>query len=506
MHSSLNGVTQALLDWRQNDAVQAKRLDNIARLFAALLVLTLVARGTAAATMPVVSTQPPVQAELARTCSISATVTARAGQPFRLPGGLLITEVPVRCGQQVAEGVPLVLFDAADVEQALARAKAELAQLKLSYQNGMKTVEADAWSVAQNQQKLDAAYAEAEKVRLQGEETVRAAEQAVTDAQAAYDDAIRQEEDAVPPDVVEEMPEPSSTPLPETEGPLAVAPETLPDPVQQALDALMATQAALEASRTEAANAYAAALAVAQSAEDGRNSALHSYEQQARSAAETTAANRAAAGITKTDIAAKEQQIAQLEAVKASGYAFRAPYAGTVTELDVAAGNVSPSVGGLLAPGSDGCTLTFSLTKEWAALAAVGTAVTARQGQQQADLPIAVLGPPDEDGTVQAALELETGGGWQPGTATVTVTAALGRYLNCLPPAAIHTDSAGSFVYIVEERDTVLGRRNVLARIPVTVEQTGDTLTAVSGALSGSDAVVISADRPLTAGAHVRLA
>ena len=149
---------RAFRKWCASDAEQARRLGDIARLFAGLLVLTLIARGTSAATMPLVTTQAPAAAQLTRTFQTSATVTASAGQPFLLPSGLLITAVPVREGQQVAEGTPLVYFDADELELALARAQAELAQLKLQYQRSMQAVEADPQAVEQSQEQVAAPW------------------------------------------------------------------------------------------------------------------------------------------------------------------------------------------------------------------------------------------------------------------------------------------------------------------------------------------------------------
>lgn len=72
----------------------------------------------------------------------------------------------------------------------------------------------------------------------------------------------------------------------------------------------------------------------------------------------------------------------------------------------------------------------------------------------------------------------------------------------CRPPP--QTDSSGMFVYLVEERATLLGIQNVLIRLPVTVEAQGDGMAAVSGSISGQ--VVTGADKPLSEGSWVRVA
>lgn len=508
------GVLQTLQKWRAGDAAQARRLGNIARLFAGLLVLTLIARGTSAATMPVVTTQAPAAAQLAKTFQGGATITASAGQPFLLPSGLLITAVPVREGQQVAEGTPLVYFDADELELTLARAKAELAQLKLQYQKGMQAVEADPQAVEQSQKQLQSAYDALEAARRQGEADVSAAAAALEQAnaglpplQAAYDAALETWSakwkeswpDTPLPDPLPGEPEKWQAFEAETNALLAAQ-----EDLGKAQAAAAAAEAALTAARTTAEASEKNALAAVQSAEDSRDTALHSYEDQKKNAEEATATNRAAAAITKTNITAQEQEIARLEAAKAAGCSYCAPYAGTLTGFALAPGNTSPGIGGLLAPASGSCDLVFDIPPEWAGHVTAGSMVTVTQGGRSAEVAIEMLDPPDESGAVQARLALAPGDGWQPGSANVSMRVELGRYAACLPPAALHGDSNGSFVYLVEERDTVLGRENVLVRVPVTVVQTSDGLTAVSGALGGGDAVVVGADRPLTAGARVR--
>ena len=94
---------------------------------------------------------------------------------------------------------------------------------------------------------------------------------------------------------------------------------------------------------------------------------------------------------------------------------------------------------------------------------------------------------------------------WQTGAADVTVTTTGGTSGLCLPATAVNSDNAGDFVYLVETKNTVLGVQNVLVRLGVTVEERGDGVVRISGALSGQEQVVSASSKPLSAGVEVRI-
>ena len=94
-----------LPDWiRQSDPQQLRRLGNLGKFFGALLLITLIARGTSGATMPVVTLQAPTSGSVERSLQLDGTVSYADGEPFTVPSGLLVTGVPVQVGQQVKAG------------------------------------------------------------------------------------------------------------------------------------------------------------------------------------------------------------------------------------------------------------------------------------------------------------------------------------------------------------------------------------------------------------------
>lgn len=94
---------------------------------------------------------------------------------------------------------------------------------------------------------------------------------------------------------------------------------------------------------------------------------------------------------------------------------------------------------------------------------------------------------------------------WKTGAADITVTTMGGTTGLCLPATAVNSDNAGDFVYLVETKNTVLGVQSVLVRLGVTVEERGDGVVRISGALSGQEQIVSASSKPLSAGTEVRI-
>lgn len=461
------------------DPAQARRLGAVGKFFAAMLVLTLVARGIAGASMPRVTVGQAMGGAITRSVTAAATVGAQRGTPFTMPDGLLVTDTLADPGQTLHAGDPVAALDAGALAQAVAEQTAEVRRLEVTAAQQQKGETADDFALRQAQEQLERAYADTRETWQAGEASVAEAEDARDAAKSALD-ALRSQPPATPESA-------------EADRQQALA---------EAEAQYQAAEQALEAARDAADAANKAALNAAQNQEDARNSAAHSYEQAAEDAADATAASRADAGVTRAQLDAARARLAALQAIVDNGGVLAAPRDGVLTRLDLEPGQQSPAVAGLLAGADAERTLTFALDEDAAALAAVGSTVTVRQNSRTQQAAIATL-TPTEDGGAEAALTLPAAG-WSEGAATVELQLNAGQYDQCLPATAIQSDSMGQFVYLVETRPTLLGEQNVLVRLSVTVLAQGDGQAAVAETVAGQ--VVTGADKPLSTGAWVRVA
>ncbi len=79
-------------------------------------------------------------------------------------------------------------------------------------------------------------------------------------------------------------------------------------------------------------------------------------------------------------------------------------------------------------------------------------------------------------------------------------------YATIIPRSALRSDTNGSFVLMIQAKNTPLGNRYYAQRVDVTVLAEDDVNCAVSGALTDSDCVITTASAPVESGVMVRMA
>lgn len=85
-------------------------------------------------------------------------------------------------------------------------------------------------------------------------------------------------------------------------------------------------------------DANEAATDTAQSYEDARNSAAHTYSQSAEDVAKTNEANQAQATVTQAQLDIARAELSALQSLKAADCVLSAPEDGTLTQLNLEAG------------------------------------------------------------------------------------------------------------------------------------------------------------------------
>ncbi len=470
--------------WRSAAPQQRRRAGNIARFFAVLLVLTLVARGTAGATMPVVTVQAPSSGSVSQSIEATGTVGYTGGTPFTLPAGLLVTGVPVQQGQQVTAGDVLATFDEAELGRAVDAKRAQLEQLQTQAAQQAKGDTADPYAAQLAQQQLQRAYQDTQNTWADGQEEIDRARQKRNEAAQAVEAARNA---------------PLDPALPGEEAEAQKQAE-----VEAATAALEAADEALYQAEKAAEAANEAALAAAQSVEDTRNTALHALEKEEAQLAEQNALDRAAAAVSGAEAAACQAELDALLTLRQAGGCLLAPMSGTIIRLDLQPGQVSTAVGGLLTGEDSDYTLELKLDEGQAQRITVGTVLHVRQNRTEGDAAVQSLSAPDADGAVTAAATLPDGA-WTAGSASVNATAKSPRQEFVVPASAVRQESGGPYVLALEEQNTLLGLQNVLVSLPVTVLESGDTTAAVTGPLDHTTQVVVGSNKAVAAGDRVRV-
>lgn len=101
----------------------------------------------------------------------------------------------------------------------------------------------------------------------------------------------------------------------------------------------------------------------------------------------------------------------------------------------------------------------------------------------------------DLSGDVNAGAEL-----------TISVGQKSQNYDTVIPNSAIRTDSNGSYVLVVQAKNSPLGNRYIAQRVDIEVVASDDVNSAVTGDLSNGDFVITTSNKPVQKGDQVRMA
>ena len=196
---------------------------------------------------------------------------------------------------------------------------------------------------------------------------------------------------------------------------------------------------------------------------------------------------------------------------KSIGATITAPVAGTVTTLDIVAGeSTTPGTPvAVLQPAGKGFSMSFSVTNEQAKRLSVGDVADLVNAWRYDDLKVTLANikpDPTEPGQ-KKLLTFDVDGDVSAGqTLNVSVGQKSANYDLIVPNSAIREDNNGKFILIVESKPGPLNTRYIATRVDVEVLASDDTQSAISAALYGYEFVITTSTKPVEAGKQVRLA
>ncbi len=197
---------------------------------------------------------------------------------------------------------------------------------------------------------------------------------------------------------------------------------------------------------------------------------------------------------------------------KTTGATITAPISGTVTKLNVTAGNSTSADTpvAVMQPEGKGYTLSFSVTNEQARRLSVGDKADLVNAWRYDDIEVTLssIKPDNTDPGQKKLLTFDVTGSTV--TAGQSLSLSVGQksanYDLIVPNSAIREDNNGKFILIVESKSSPLGTRYTASRVDVEVLASDDTQSAISAALYGYEFVITTSTKPVEAGKLVRLA
>ncbi len=204
-------------------------------------------------------------------------------------------------------------------------------------------------------------------------------------------------------------------------------------------------------------------------------------------------------------------QMKKLKKIQRTGGKILSPIKGTVTKIQASVGEVTAETPLLfLADRTAGCRFIAQAEKGQEEYLQKGVSVTLTNEQKKKtskDLTIDSVKADSEDPDLLEVCVrlpadlLEIGD-----SAKMTVEKKSGTYNTCIPIQALHQANGTYFVYVIREKDTVLGEQLVAGRVSVTVQEQNEMYAALDdGCLSSDDKVIQNADKTIDEDSPVRL-
>lgn len=204
-----------------------------------------------------------------------------------------------------------------------------------------------------------------------------------------------------------------------------------------------------------------------------------------------------------------QKEVKKLEE-KSFGATITADISGTVTSINVTAGNNTSTMApvAVLQPEGQGYTMSFSVTNEQARRLAVGDRADLVNAWRYDDVEVilASIKPDQNNPSQNKLLTFDITGDVVAGqTFSISVGQQSANFDLVVPNSAIREDSNGKFILIVETRSSPLGNRYMASRVDVQVLASDDTKSAISAPLYGYEYVITTSTQPVDAGQLVRL-
>ena len=207
-----------------------------------------------------------------------------------------------------------------------------------------------------------------------------------------------------------------------------------------------------------------------------------------------------------------EELKAKIESMETGGEQTEvlANVSGIVRSLNVSSGNKAQAdtVLATIEVPDRGYTLTMPVTNEQASKVQVGDMADVNAyywGSNVTAQLVSIRNDPEKHGEGKLLLFNLTGSVESGSQYNIAIGERSQYYDIIVPNSALHEDTNGNYVYVVEAKNSPLGNRYFVTRVNVTVLAKDDNNSAVSGSLSGWNSSIVTAAPPLSNGMQVRL-
>lgn len=250
--------------------------------------------------------------------------------------------------------------------------------------------------------------------------------------------------------------------------------------------------------------------------EEALNQAIISYNQQvteAERAIEDAKAAEATDGSLENaaqELLDAQEELLDLQELLEVGGQICAPTDGVVKEIRAGTGSSTTQEAALILYEKTGqLRMTGSIREEEVQYVTVGQKV-AVTGSSKKEIKDAVVENVKEDGQNeglrQVSILLPENALNIGESADFTISAEEGPYSTCVPLSALMEENGIYSVYVMDVKDSVLGKVQTVRKVTVDVLDKSESMAALAdGSLSSQQKIIVDTDREITEGSRVRL-
>lgn len=211
----------------------------------------------------------------------------------------------------------------------------------------------------------------------------------------------------------------------------------------------------------------------------------------------------------RVDLSGRQEDLSRYQEIKEKEGVVTAHRGGLITDIFVSAGGRTADTAVLLmADDSVPCQFKAVISREEKKYVGLNDSVSLKlEGSGKAkDLTVDYLAESETmPGSFDLYINLPEGAG-TPGLSGVMTHSETGEQQPlCIPPLAVNTLETRSWVYVVKEREGILGMEYYVEEVDVKIRDRNENWVAVEGALDGESRILLSSTKAVKNGDTVRL-
>ena len=526
------------MDKDKKSSLQVKAIKALAGFLILMFLLTILSRAADTLTIAKVTASAATGGVISHNIETDGNITPKKDIAISTSADIKIASVEATEGKTVKKGDVLIQLDLDDLKTKLLKAQKDLAvaQATASDKKANKAIEAD-----NKARSLERTYEDYNQTISDADDAVSKAKDNMSEAWNAYNDYKKNHNnntdntDTTVSDslqkTVEEKQEAYDKAVAELDGVEKETEEDVQekikeaqDKVDKAKDALSEAENALSAYNEQQNNNSSASYDEQlkalyddyKSEEEAYNEAIKQRKSTIQSAdrsledANTPESVDTASALTENDdLQEKQLAVDKLQKVMDAGGKVTAPSDGLVTKVNATTGEATTEDTAIrISDQSAGYKFTATLDKSDAKFLAKDDKVTLDLGNGTSveGLKIQSIDVSQEDKnsyelTVSIPAKVKKIGT----IATLKVEKASKKYDTCVPLTALHSDGDKYYVYVINEKDTILGTETAVDKVQVEILDKNNEQAAIDGTFSWDQKFVLTSSKTLRDGDRVRL-